>query len=254
LLRNYNPSVGDALLRASTIAADETDYLDDQVRRLQGSLVKRQGNAVELKKEGLITLHKSIQRHLLRACVKEVLGHLKDIENRHIEEMLSLLDKPAGRQIDLPYGLVFLADYKYYWLGCQYDVSCPYPLLEEEYALTVPGISKLPGWEVRASIDQTCAIENTGELKACFDIDRVGQKLSVRTWRRGDRFQPLGMDNEKKLGQFMLDAKIPRHWRSRVPMVLADRQVIWLVNYRIDERVKVTDSTRRVLKLEFRPL
>jgi tRNA(Ile)-lysidine synthase len=254
LLKNYNPAVGDGLLRTSTIAADETDYLDEQVGWLYESIVKKQGNAVELKRDGLITLHKALQRHLLRACVKEVLGHLKDIENRHIEEMLSLLDKPAGRQVDLPYGLLFLADYKYYWLGRQEDVPCPYPLLEEEYALTVPGISELPGWEVRASIDQTCAIENAGELKACFDIDRVGQRLSVRAWRRGDRFMPLGMDAEKKIGQFMLDAKIPRHWRNRVPMVVADRQVIWLVNYRIDERVKVTDSTRRVLKLEFKPL
>jgi tRNA(Ile)-lysidine synthase len=254
LLKNYNPAAGDGLLRASTIAADETDYLDEQVRILQGSLVRRQGNAVELEKEGLITLHKAIRRHLLRACVKEVLGHLKDIENRHIEAMLSLLEKPAGRQIDLPYGLVFMADYKSYWLGHQADMPCPYPLLEEEYILVVPGISKIPGWDVRAAIVQTGTVEYTDGLKACFDIDRVGQKLSVRTWRRGDRFQPLGMDAEKKLGQFMLDARIPRHWRNRVPMVLANGQIIWLVNYRIDERVKVTDSTRRVLTLQFKPL
>ena len=44
-------------------------------------------------------------------------GNLKDIEARHIEELVQALDKPAGKQISLPYGLVFTIDYDRYLLG-----------------------------------------------------------------------------------------------------------------------------------------
>jgi tRNA(Ile)-lysidine synthase len=216
--------------------------------------VKKQGNALELKRNTLSTLHKAMKRHLLRTCVKELTGNLKDIENRHIEDMLSLLDKPSGRQIDLPYGLIFAVGYESYWLGYKDDMPCPYPTLEGEYALTVPGISELPGWRVKATISRISKPVSIDNLTACFDVDRVGQRLGVRTWRRGDRFIPLGLEAAKKLGQFMIDAKIPRHWRSRIPLVVVDGQIAWLVGYRIGDEYKMTERTRRVLKLEFKLL
>jgi tRNA(Ile)-lysidine synthase len=84
-----------------------------------------------------------------------------------------------------------------------------------------------------------------------MDMDRVGQCLSVRTWKRGDRFQPLGMASEKKLGEFMIDAKIPKMWRRNIPVVVSSKGIIWLAGYRLDERAKVTPKTKRILRLEF---
>jgi tRNA(Ile)-lysidine synthetase-like protein len=87
---------------------------------------------------------------------------------------------------------------------------------------------------------------------ACFDLEKAGDKLTVRTRQPGDRFQPLGMSQSKKLGEFMIDARIPRAWRERIPLVCSPDQVLWVVGWRIDERVKVTEATRKVLFLEFK--
>ncbi|MBT9162739.1 MAG: hypothetical protein DDT27_01301 [Dehalococcoidia bacterium] len=59
------------------------------------------------------------------------------------------------------------------------------------------------------------------------------------------------MGESKKLQDFMMDARIPRAWRDRVPLVCAGEQIVWVVGWRINHRVRVTDSTRRVLRLEF---
>ena len=59
------------------------------------------------------------------------------------------------------------------------------------------------------------------------------------------------MSQLKKLGEFMIDARIPTAWRGRVPLVYSHEQILWVVGWRIDNRVKVTESTRRVLWLEF---
>ena len=90
------------------------------------------------------------------------------------------------------------------------------------------------------------------DFTAYFDLNKTGDKLVVRTRQRGDRFQPMGMSQPKKLGEFMIDAKIPHSWRQRIPIVCSPEQVLWIVGWRIDERVKVTDTTKQILCLEFK--
>ncbi len=74
----------------------------------------------------------------------------------------------------------------------------------------------------------------------------------MRRRQPGDWFYPLGLEKPKKLGGFMIDAKIPRLWRERVPVVSSSQQVVWLVGWRIDDRVKITEATRKILRLEFK--
>ena len=92
---------------------------------------------------------------------------------------------------------------------------------------------------------------DTGGFKAYLDLDKTGTKLMVRRRQPGDRFRPLGMSQPKKLNEFMIDAKIPRSWRQRVPLVCSSQHILWVVGWRIDDRVKVTDATKQVLSLEF---
>ncbi len=251
LLEGYNSNIAEALLRLSASAADELDYLDEQVANLWGSVAKREGDVITLDKEGLQNVHPALKRHLLRSCLEQLPGGLKDIESRHIENMLSLMGKPSGRRIDLLYGLVFMVGYDAYWLGKENDLPCLYPTLDREYPLIIPGVTKLPGWHVEAKIVQALDRDDN-PLVAYMNADAVGQKLNVRTWKRGDRFQPLGLGAEKKLGEFMIDTRIPRLWRRNIPVVVSSSEIVWLAGYRLDERVKVTSKTRRVLRLEFK--
>jgi tRNA(Ile)-lysidine synthase len=62
------------------------------------------------------------------------------------------------------------------------------------------------------------------------------------------------MNQTKKLQDFMVDAKIPRTWRDRVPLVTSARQILWVVGWRMDDRVKVTDMTKNILSLKFERL
>jgi tRNA(Ile)-lysidine synthase len=253
LLEGYNPNIAEVLLHLSASAADELDFLDEQVAALWGQVAKKESDVITLDKHGLQGVHTALRRHFLRTCLEQLPGGLKDIESSHIEAMLSLLDKPAGRRIDLPYGLAFVVGYDSYWLGREADLPCPFPVIDGEYILTVPGAAQLPGWQVESHIVQSLDKDVNG-LVAYIDMDRVGQELSVRTWKSGDRFQPLGLDSEKKLGEFMIDARIPKLWRKKIPVVTSPTGIVWLVGYRLDERVKVSPETRKVLRLEFKPI
>ena len=211
-----------------------------------------QGNTVVLDKKALLKLNASTQRYLLRLAIENVGGNLKDIEARHIEELMQALKKSSGKQISLPYGLFFTIDYDRYLLSKEQSTLSPFSILEGEYFIKMPGKTVIPGWSIKASIIKPEELM-TGDNNfiAHFDLDRVSGRLIIRSRKRGDRFQPLGMKESKKIGQFMIDARIPREWRACIPIVILGDSVLWVVGYRIDERAKVISGTKRILRLEF---
>ena len=251
-LQSYNPRIAEALLRTASIAGDALAFLDEECARVWDGVVRKQGDTLILDRAGFLKLPPALQRHLLRTTIEILAGSLKDIETRHIEEVMAALGKPAGKRLSLPGGLVFAIDYGQYLLGRDPAALSPFPVLENEFSVQIPGETLAPGWRVTAAIIKREQMEDKdSDFTACFNLDKVGGQLTVRCRRPGDRFQPLGMSQSKKLGEFMIDAKIPQAWRQRVPVVCSPQHILWIVGWRIDDRVKVTENTNQVLCLEF---
>lgn len=252
LLQSYNPNIVATLLRTARAAADELSYLEEGVSQVWEGVVREQPNGLLLDIEALRSLHPALKRHLLRRVLGEILGDLTDIQSVHIEKMVEAVSKPAGKRLSLPRGLLFHVGYNTCLVTKGAYDTCPLPTLEGEHRLNVPGDTALPGWRVRASVTQPG--ETADGFGACLDFEEAGSNLVVRRRKAGDRFQPLGMGEWKKLQDFMVDAKIPRAWRDRVPLVCSAEGILWVVGWRIAERAKVKDSTKQVLCLEFERL
>ncbi|MCB0429315.1 MAG: tRNA lysidine(34) synthetase TilS [Flavobacteriales bacterium] len=87
---------------------------------------------------------------------------------------------------------------------------------------------------------------------ACLDADTCGQVLTVRYWKKGDTFRPLGLKGSKKLSDFFTDIKMDRAAREEVPLILSGNKVVWIAGCRVDERFKVKPGTKRVLQLSWK--
>jgi tRNA(Ile)-lysidine synthase len=251
LFRSYNRGVEDALVRLSRAATTEKAFIDGEVARAWPEVVQDEGDVITIDKIALLSRHTAMQGHILRRVIERLLGEIRDIEMRHIDDIISILSRPAGSRLDLPYGLSFTVGYDRCWLGPLEKIPSPYPRLDGEWPLKVPGLTPLPGWEVNIFEDETCQFDQRNSLAACLDFDSTGTELAVRGRRVADRFRPLGINADKKLGEFMIDEKIPRHWRRNVPVVVSPVGLVWVVGYRIDARFMVKPGTRRVLKVEF---
>jgi tRNA(Ile)-lysidine synthase len=250
LLQSYNPAIFDSLLRLARLAGDDLAFLDRETSGAWQAMVGREGNTFIFAKKQFRALAPALQRQLLRRAIEGLLGTLKDIETRHIEEILEALQKPAGRQIALPEGLTFTIEYDRYLMGFNPQEVVPFPELEGEYDIAVPGETEIPGWRIEAKVVPANSFAVLPDsFTAGFDREKAGAVIKVRARRRGDWFQPLGMGRPKKVGEFMLDARIPKLWRARIPLIYTPRQILWVAGWRIDERVKVTPDTRRVLCL-----
>ncbi|GAH59672.1 unnamed protein product, partial [marine sediment metagenome] len=236
MLREYNPSVDQALLRLAEIAGSDISYLEQQAFQLWDEVARQEDDAIYLDKRKIVALPIALQRQLLRLAIARLVGDTRDIEANHIEAIRSLLSKPVGKRTSLPHGLVCWNEYDEVVIAVSQSpegnestrdlgpstsrLFCPFPALQGEFPLKVPGETVLPGWRVVASIvgEQVPSLSLRGakqrsNLIAEFDFDKAGTELFVRQRQTGDRFQPLGMDRPKKLQHFMVDAKIPLLWR-----------------------------------------
>ena len=274
-LRQYNPSLDQALLRLSDIAKEDIAFIEQQASELWAEVARQGDNTIYLNKKHLTSLPIALQRQLLIAAMTKLVGDARDIEANHIEAARSLLNKPASKRISLPRGLICHGGYDEIVIASppspivgeaprsQFP-PCPFPPLPSEVPLKVPGKTAFPGWKVIASIvrERTDYASSQyepgtnketfkGNIVADFDLNKTGTKLFIRQRRPGDRFQPLGLSMPKKLYEFMVDAKIPRSWRGNIPILYSPRQIIWVVGWRTDDRVKVTEASKEILRLEF---
>jgi len=84
---------------------------------------------------------------------------------------------------------------------------------------------------------------------AFIDCESLQFPLKMRNFRPGDRFHPLGVKGTQKLKDFFIDHKVPKFERPRVPLLVSGEMIAWIAGYRIDERVKVTERTKKIIKI-----
>lgn len=85
---------------------------------------------------------------------------------------------------------------------------------------------------------------------AQLDYDKLSFPLRLRKWQAGDRFHPFGMKGSRLLSDFLKDLKLSTSHKENVSVLLsADDEIVWVVGQRIDDRFKVTDKTKTILKV-----
>lgn len=85
---------------------------------------------------------------------------------------------------------------------------------------------------------------------ACFDLDKISNTLSIRKWKDGDSFIPIGMKGKKKLSDFFIDNKFSLHDKENTWLMLSGNEIIWVIGHRVDDRYKITDATKQLLICE----
>lgn len=73
--------------------------------------------------------------------------------------------------------------------------------------------------------------------------------LTLRRWKKGDKFKPFGMKGFKKLSDFFKDQKLSLFEKENVWILETQTHIIWVVGYRMDDRCKVIDNTQQIITI-----
>jgi tRNA(Ile)-lysidine synthase len=283
LLETYNPNLRATLARNAALLAEDERYLEVQTAAAWAvCLVSHSRDVFAFDLEALRNQPPALRDRVFGRVVRALNGDEHGLEARHIALLGRLLaEGQTGAGLDLPGGVRATLGYDALTFARMPAHAVDAPPRGEAHAvpLPVPGMVDLSdlGWRIRAwHIEQPAGIgdlalpppeehpafAHTGldaqrglaEMRAYLDAEQAGGGLAARAWRRGDRFRPLGMRHEKKLQDFFADAKVPRDVRSRLPLVVGRDHLLWVAGLRIDDRVRLTPETRRILVLQLESL
>ena len=123
-------------------------------------------------------------------------------------------------------------------------------------ALSVPGRMALPeiGLALEARLLPAAGyVPPRGASRVAFDAARLPRTLLVRSRRRGDRLVVFG-GGERRLKTLLIDAGVPRWDRSRLPLLEAEGQILWVVGLRRAAAAPITAETLEVVEIDAMPL
>lgn len=244
------------ILNTIELISDDDAFLEQMAEDSFGELVGDKGdNVIVIKYAALSKLPIAIQRRVVRRALQLIKGNLKEIEFKHVDLLLGEMGHEGSGPIDLPGGIVVLNEYGNLTITLREELDPKYRCQSLKVELTIPGVTNVPdlGINIIARLEDADKVDvgsNNKKEKAYLDFEKIALPLWVRTRSPGDRFVPLGMSHRKKIQDFFVDNKIPKRKRDRIPIIESQGQIVWIGKIAIDDRVKVTGSTEKVLVLE----
>jgi tRNA(Ile)-lysidine synthase len=249
LSASYNPEVAAALVRTASLARETIGALEQASAAELDRLVVWGDRAATLRLEALRALPRPLAAEVLRQAAAHLGGRapLRAWAHRGLKRVFAI---PAPRR---PFKLGRVTVEVSGALARLATVSPP-ALIERP--VTVPGRTELPeiGQALEARLVGADAYAIPREAsRVAFDADDLATPLVVRARRRGERFVAFG-GAERRLKTLLIEAKVPRWDRDRVPVVVAGGTIVWIGGLRRGAAGRVTARTRRVLELALVPL
>jgi len=214
------------------------------------------GEKVTLDVKMLLAQPQPVIIELFRRGLKALGCGERNLSQFHYENLLQLArQNTSGRKIDLPGECAANTEYGKIIFSVPEINSHSNELVDKSITLDIPGQTKFGRYSIEASVFQLNK-ENFKKFKAektsfieWFDFNKIKHPLFIRLRKAGDRFIPLGLSQEKKVGKFLTAARLPQNLRKQLLIVTDSEKIIWLWPIRTSEQTKVTSETRKILQL-----
>ncbi|MEZ4797677.1 MAG: tRNA lysidine(34) synthetase TilS [Flavobacteriaceae bacterium] len=104
----------------------------------------------------------------------------------------------------------------------------------------------------KLSIKEVDKTTKTSKHIIYLDKSLLKFPLTLRQWKEGDFFFPLGMKGKKKLSKYFKDEKLSLLEKENIWLLCSDNDIVWILNQRADSRFEVTEKTKSILKIEIK--
>lgn len=235
-LSKLNPNAVDNISRYAESKSADEDYFEEQLSRIYPSLgINISETGAEIPQKAF-ELHPALTSRVL-LMVFCSLGYGKDIEKAHIDAVCGLSEKPTGKRINLPFGVLAVKNYG----AVELLHSREEPPEQEGFSHTLPFGE---GRHLFCGGALLVTAEKTGGLR--FDGGKIPFGAVIRAPGSGDVFTKFG-GGAKPLRRYLTDKKIPLPKRKTLPVVACGNEVLLIFGVEISEKIKVDENTKQIL-------
>lgn len=234
VLQQVNSRAAEHIFSLSEEIEEWSRYLDQVLSKAWESCVTCGEHECRIDLTRFLEEPEPVRRLLAKQVIEQTAGRKKDIEKVHIQSLCELAFKETGKSIDLPYGLRGTKTYG-------------------ELLVKTAGKREMDMDLGRLILTETDRDEKTGQkdFTKIIDYDKIDNDIQLRYRKPGDFFIFSKDGKSKSLNRYFIDEKIPRKVRDKIPLAADGNRIIWIIGYRLSEMYKVSEETKRYLKLEY---
>lgn len=229
---------------AGRIIGQMEAYIREQAEEAMKQCVTREEDALVIQKDAYDGQAAVIRDEILRLALAEVAGTRKDLGLVHVEALKSLMENQTGRSADLPYGITAYREYEGLRLrkasGTKDTAKTPFA---DRINMRIIELDET---------DDREPYTRENRYTKWFDYDIIKGNLSIRTRQPKDRITIDEHGGTKLLSDYLINEKVPREERDRIPLVAVDHEILWVVGYRTGMSCQVSAKTARILEVTYK--
>ena len=253
-LEKVNPNLKEQLTRMSFLLRDDFSFLKEQSEDICKKICTGKKDEILLKREKFEKLPVSLQRMVLSRIVEQLLCSPYR-SYRVIEEIrIWIAKKKKGKLPVSGLKLYLVSDSE----NVKFSGNKPEKISGFSFRLKLFQKKYFPsiGIEIESEIVPFSKkmLRNPDNFIAYLDYGKIQpflSSLTIRNWRKGDYFQPLGMKEKKRLSRFFINEKVSKNERGRNPLLVCGNEIVWVMGIQISEKYKVGQG-KKVLRVKTR--
>jgi len=224
---------------------------EEAVRRLE-LLGRREGGRLCLDRTAFLREPEAMQDYMLLECLRNTLEPgepLKNLEAVHLESLKKLAVSQSGRFLTIG-GSTEVRTEGEQLVFCRKETAKE-PVSPDSVPLNIPGETRYGKWRVFTEIlPYKNEIIPENRYTKWLDYDTITSAVQLRTRQKGDYLVVTSDGGIKTLKKYFIDEKIPASQRAEQLLLADGAHILWVPGYRISQRCKITEKTRKVLKIQ----
>lgn len=227
IVKEFNSNIVDTLSRSAEIFSMEDDYINIQSLEAYKHCVISKDGIEQIDIDKFLKLHQVLQRRIIRIIFLNYTNTLKNFSSKHINMVLLLTKNKTGKSINLPHGLKAQRSYT--------NLCIFKPQIHKDYIykITIGSFIYIKEFDIYISCQQKKILSKEGFINTCnevFNYDKIKSDIILRNRKPGDKIYLKSIGN-KKIKDYFINKKISRNERDNIPMLLDNKNVIWILPY-----------------------
>lgn len=239
ILKEINPNFENALKKDIEYLNDTEFIFRKEIEKAKSEIIEKENDLIKINISKLLSLNP------MKIYLYEILSEY-GFNEANINDISQSFEEISGKQFfSKSHRIVKDRQYLFIEKRKENPINDFYLINQNQGSLIFP-------LKMQFEILKDLRFINISKEKtiAMLDYDLLKFPLILRKWRQGDSFVPFGMKKEKKLSDYFTSNKYSLLDKENQWILCSEDKILWIVGERIDDRFRISNKTKNILKIE----